>query len=177
MLISKTILELFLKNPDKDYHIRELAYKLKLSPTTATKYLEILTKKGLLSKKKERSHIIYEAFTQNSNFKLAKLTYNLEQLQKTKLTRTLEEFYNHPEAIILFGSYSKGEDSQKSDIDIAVITAKKDFPKLQSFETRLGRQIQIFPTTSEKIRKNQHLTNKLINGIVLLGFWEYENEI
>ncbi len=169
---EKDLEEFFLKNPEEEAHIREIARKLKCSPTTATKYLETLQKKGLLNKKTELGHTLYKANRESWQYKNAKLKHNLDQIRKAKIIEELEDYYNNPESIILFGSYSTAEDSEKSDIDIAVITAKKTQPNLTKHEEIIGRQIQLINTTTEELTKNKHLANKIVNGIVLTGYWE-----
>lgn len=168
---KELIEEMFLKEPDREFHIREVARKLKCAPTTATKYLEGLEKRGFLAKNPSLGHILYKANRESSAFKNSKLHYNLNLIRQNKLVEHLQEFYNEPEAIILFGSFASAEDSDNSDIDITVITPKKTIPDLSEFENRLGRQIQIIATTTEELKKNNHLANKVINGIVLQGYW------
>jgi len=41
------------------------------------------------------------------------------------LIALLKDKYEEPEAIVVFGSYARGEDTSESDIDIAVVTKKK----------------------------------------------------
>ena len=45
-------------------------------------------------------------------------------------------------AIILFGSYSRGEDIASSDIDIAIIGAKKKESSFFQFEKRLKERFR-----------------------------------
>ena len=70
-------------------------------------------------------------------------------------------------AVILFGSYSRGEDTVKSDIDIAVIGSGKQLD-LGSYETILKRKIVInFYKSLEDI--NALLKSNILNGIILSG--------
>ena len=70
--------------------------------------------------------------------------------------------------IVLFGSYSLGEDTVTSDIDMAVIGRKSKRVDLEKFEKMLERKINInfFPSFNE-VHKN--LRENLFNGIILLG--------
>jgi len=87
-------------------------------------------------------------------------------LQLEQLTNYLEkQFPGTP--IILFGSYSQGEDTIHSDIDIA-IEAKEKTIDLSIFEDELKRPINIqFYESFRNIHK--HLQESIINGIVLVG--------
>jgi predicted nucleotidyltransferase len=70
--------------------------------------------------------------------------------------------------IILFGSYSYGEDTVKSDIDLAVVGAKEKSANLEKYEEFLERKININTyKTFKEINKN--LRDNLLNGTVLAG--------
>src|SRR3989338_2033533 len=117
------ISEPFFKEPEREFYVRELAKLLKKSPTTISKYLkEYESKKILISKKK--------------------LNHNLNVLHESGLIEYLVEAFNHPEAIILFGSFSKAEDNKNSDIDLLIISSKKQEPNIEKFEKKLNHKIR-----------------------------------
>jgi len=87
------------------------------------------------------------------------------------LINYLIEEYNNP-LIILFGSYSKGEDIEKSDIDLYIETTNNKKLRLNKFENTLNRKIHIFSFKSIDKVPNKDLSNNIINGIVLNGFLE-----
>ena len=167
--------QLFTENPEKEYHVRELARLLNKSPTTISNKLKILTKENFLIFRHERGHSLYQANV-GQGYKQIKVSYNIETLRKSGLIDFLVEEYNYPEVIILFGSYAKGENNQNSDIDLAIITSNKKEANLSKFEKKLKHNIQLFTFSKENIidlkKKNKELLNNLINGIVLYGFLE-----
>lgn len=169
------ITELFIKEPEREFHIREIAKIIKKSPTTVSKYAYELKKMGLLRSKNISNHILFKSNNENSQFKAIKRNYNLKNISSSGLTTHLEEELN-PEAIILFGSFAKGEDIPKSDIDIAIITPSKKESNLENFEKKLKHNIQLFLYSKKDIeemkKKNKELLNNLINGTVIYGFWE-----
>ncbi|MBI2045750.1 nucleotidyltransferase domain-containing protein [Candidatus Pacearchaeota archaeon] len=70
--------------------------------------------------------------------------------------------------IILFGSYSRGEDTKTSDIDLAVIGRKDKILDLYEFEASLNRKINVnFYESWKKI--HIHLKNNLLDGIIFSG--------
>ena len=76
--------------------------------------------------------------------------------------------------IILFGSYSRGEDvwtketaENKSDVDIAIIGTKGKDVNLTEFDKKLERIININFYKSWSI--DVHLRNNILNGIILSG--------
>ena len=170
------ILEFFIREPEREFHVRNLAKLTKKSPTTISKYLFKFKKDGLLSLKKRFNHLLFKANIDNPTFKCIKLSYNLRKLRESSLIDYLVDKFNNPEAIILFGSFRKAEDIPKSDIDILIITPLKKEINLTKYEKLLDHEIQLFLYSNEEINKiktkNKELLNNLVNGIVLEGFWE-----
>jgi predicted nucleotidyltransferase len=79
-------------------------------------------------------------------------------------------------SIILFGSYRKGDDTEKSDIDIAVEVTGNEPQKLVELGTigqigyRSNVKVNLFVFSRSKIDIN--LFSNIANGIVLEGFLE-----
>ena len=70
--------------------------------------------------------------------------------------------------IILFGSFSRGDDILKSDIDIAIIGRNRKEVDLSEYEKTLEREIIInFYDSFDKVHR--HLKENMFNGIVLSG--------
>ena len=166
---SIKILEVFFKSPEESFHIRKLARITGLSSTGVIKIIKRLKKDGLLISKKERvTEDIKPTF--NDKFYLMKRIYNLYSLYESGLIKYLKDFYEEPEAIVLFGSYSKGLDMEKSDIDICIITNKQALPNLINFEKKLNRKINIVSLNINNMKKE--FKNSLANGVVLEGYIE-----
>lgn len=159
-------MELFFKYPERKFHLRELERLTKLSLPAVKMITERLEKEKLLKSEKEKMVKNFYA-TRNSKFINLKRSYNLNSIFSSGLLNFLNDKYEEPEAIILFGSYSKGEDSSKSDIDIAVITPSQKKVNLSIFEKRLERKINVYEIQLKKAEKE--FVNSLANGIVLSG--------
>jgi len=126
-----------------------------------------LEKESLLFSKKEG--MVKNVYAlKNDKFVNLKRAYNIYSIFTSGLLDFLRETYEEPEAIVLFGSYAKGDDISISDIDIAVVTARAIGPKLSRFEKVLGRHIKIYEITIAKAEKE--FLNNLANGIVLQGY-------
>ena len=163
------VMEFFYKFPYRSFHIRELARLTKLSSSGIIKIVRKLKKEHLLISK--RNKIIEEIKPDfNGRFLLVKRLYNIYSLNESGLLSYLKKFYELPKAIILFGSYSIGTDTEKSDIDLAIITNNKSIPDLNKFEKKLTRKINIHIININNIGKE--FKNSLANGIVLEGFAE-----
>ena len=164
------LVEYFINNPATEVHLRELARNVKISFPWVRKIVGELTKEGYLVRKKQRGLVLVKADRDSVLFRELKRSYNLFSLYKSKLVNELVESYNKPETIVLFGSYSKGEDTEESDIDIAIITERHKDVNLAVFERRLHRKIKVLEIQRPSIEKE--FWNTLINGIVLYGYLE-----
>ena len=170
------ILEPFLKNIRKEFHVRELARIMKKSPTNISKYLKKYEKKGIIKSERKLNHLFFRANTQNIEFKHLKLFYNVKIIYDSGLIDFLIKEFNHPEAIILFGSFARAEDIESSDIDICMISPNKEDSELDKFEKKLKHKIQLFVLSRKDIErmkeKNKELLNNILNGINLEGYLE-----
>ena len=121
------VMELFFKFPYTSFHIREIARLTGLSSTGVIKIIKKLKKeKLLLSKKANNMEEIKPDF--NGRFLIIKRLYNIYSIYDSGLIDYIKSYYEMPQSIILFGSYSNGTDTEKSDIDIGVVSAKKEIP-------------------------------------------------
>ena len=92
---------------------------------------------------------------------------NLKQIYESNLANFLEEQFLGA-TIVLFGSYSRGDDLINSDIDIAIIGRKEKSINLEEYEKILQRKINLsFFGSWDKIHIN--LKENICNGIILFG--------
>jgi len=164
---TSKILSLLFKNPTTNYHIRQIAELLKISPPTVLTAMKELKKNNLVTEKKTKVMTIITANTEYYTFKRKKRIFNLNILYESNIIDFIINEYRYPQAIILFGSFARGEDIESSDIDIAVITNKKKDLNLTMFENKLQRTINIHEIDINKVSKE--FKNNLYNGIVLEG--------
>ena len=127
------LIESFIDEPEREFHVRELAKKLNKSPTTISKYLKDYEIKKILVSKKRLNHLLFKANTESNEFKQLKLNHNLKKIFNSGLIEYLIDFFNHPEAIVLFGSFAKAENSSESDLDLLIISSKRQEPNLEKF--------------------------------------------
>jgi predicted nucleotidyltransferase len=123
-----------------------------------------------LSKDKETKRWSISLNTENHKVMQLKRVDNLRNIYGSGLADFLEKEYAGA-TIVLFGSYSRGEDTNSSDIDIAVIGRKEKTIDLAKYEREFERKINInFYSSFDKIHKN--LKENLANGILLAGGFE-----
>ncbi|MBS3137792.1 nucleotidyltransferase domain-containing protein [Candidatus Woesearchaeota archaeon] len=172
---QKILKKLFL-NPDKEFSLSELAAQSSVRKENIGKILRYFEKNNIITIIRLKTIWQIHANQQNNLFVRMKITNNLQNVYHSGLVDFLNEYYNNPKTIILFGSYRKGEDISTSDIDIAIeddsikeykITELKELTEIEKY---LQRKIQIH--LFNKVYINKNVFNNIANGIVLLGFLE-----
>ena len=148
---------------------RSLANNLEVSPTAVSNSLKKLEKDNLITvdKDKESRRLSISLNKENSYVFNLKRAENLKLLYESGLPSFLAE--NLPGCtIIVFGSYSRGEDTINSDIDIAIIGSKEKDLETIKYSKLLERPISLnFYKDLKNVDKN--LKENLCNGIVLQG--------
>jgi len=123
----------------------------------------------LFEKKGKRKFPLYNANINDKQYKFYKKILNIVNLEKSGLIDFIKNNFM-PNSIILFGSYSKGEDIDDSDIDL-FIECKEEKIDIKRFEKILKRKIQLhFKNNFNSFPKE--LKNNIINGIILFGYLE-----
>ncbi|MBI2669308.1 winged helix-turn-helix transcriptional regulator [Candidatus Woesearchaeota archaeon] len=155
------LLEFFYVNPLGRFTVRELAAKTGLSRSTVQYQLQKLKVENIVSKNNQ--------WIDNWHNRFQKTNYYIKRMADTGLIDYLEKELA-ASAIILFGSFRKGESVKESDIDFFVECAREKKLDLTMFERSLGHKIQLF--TKPKITKlPTHLLNNVVNGIKLQGYF------
>lgn len=146
-------------------NVREYAKIMHISPPTASKILASYHAENLLIKSIYKNYILFYANKESKRFIDFSRVYWYGKL------RLLVAFMDRKLAgatIILFGSLSKAEAKLDSDVDLAIIGAKRKLD-VTVFEKKVKRKIQLFWFDSIKEMKTHELANNIINGYVLKG--------
>lgn len=173
------ILYWFFSFPNMETGLNDLASDLRISKTTAKNIINVLVEEGFLNKK------VYGKAWRiacNSNHKYnstTKISFNLAMVYYAYYGGLRDHILNivgNAKSIILFGSYRKGDDNEKSDVDIAVEVADDEdirivelgvIPKF-GFRDNVKITLHIF----SRNRIDLNLFSNIANGIVLEGFLE-----
>ena len=170
------ILDILFKFPEKEFSLTELAGLARIAKANIGRILDELHKKELIQIIKFNNLWRITAHQANINFIRNKIIYNLKVIYKSRLIEFLNGYFKNPKAIVLFGSFRKGEDISGSDIDIAIESDEiKDYnviglKELDEFQKITSRRIQIHLFNRKKVDIN--VFNNIANGIVLSGFLE-----
>lgn len=161
------VLERIFLNPGKEYHLRGLAKEVGLAPSTVSRIVDELEEEELVEVERDLKMSITGSRTER--FLDLKRSFNLARLAESGLIDRIED-RSVPEAVVVFGSYAKGEDTNESDIDLAFINGREKMIDLEGFERELERQINIQYVEKDKISEN--FLESLANGITLRGYLE-----
>lgn len=163
--LQAEVFALLCKRAGEKLSQREIAKILKVSPTAVAKSIKALKDFVKIEKTKTINFISF-----NRDEPKAIELKRVENLKNIYISG-LSDYLNRELAggtIILFGSYSLGEDMNISDIDIAVIGRKDKVLELGEYEKRLSRKINLnFYSSWKKI--HEHLKNNILSGILLHG--------
>lgn len=168
-LLQQEIVRLLFINTGKVLNQRRIAQFLEVSAPAVMKALPYLEKIGWVNIHQDQESKRWSIELKRDNHRVMQLKRvdNLKQLYESGFVDYIEKECAGS-TIILFGSYSRGDDVYTSDIDIAVVGRAGKQLSLSAFETVLQRTIHInFYQSWNTV--HIHLKENLCNGIVLAG--------
>ena len=169
-----TIQELFFQYPSKQWHFEDVLCACGLSRGQVNFWLRKLRKEQIIVRIKPKGKMpYYIANYKHVHYQNTKRLFGFAKLHESGLLDYLCSL-DKANTVILFGSFAKGENIKRSDIDILIITPLKKKIDISKFEEKIGHEIQIFTYSKESLKKmkNKELLNNFINGIVLEGHME-----
>jgi predicted nucleotidyltransferase len=157
------VTELFFEYPEETFTVREIAKRSSVSKSSVQGYLSSLRKSGIVATQTR-------ANVSSLWFRTKKTHYYIEKLVQSGLIGYLIQKLQ-PEAIILFGSFRRGDSTKESDIDLFVLTHTPKPLDLAAYEKYLKHKIDLH---SHKRLSELHgpLLNNVVNGIKLYGSFE-----
>lgn len=165
--LQQEILRLLFVKAGASLNQRQISKFLEVTQPAVMKALPALEKESLIKAQQDKETKRWSIELNRDNHKAMQLKRvdNLKQIYETGLADFLEKEFAGA-TIILFGSYSKGEDIINSDIDIAVIGRKDKQIDAAIYEKCIERKINInFYESFKSIHRN--LKENLYNGIIL----------
>ena len=167
---EQKILSLFAASPDRSFYGREISKKTKLSLGAVSNALGLLEKKGLLTSERKGKTNLYILKPSNPYVEYFKILNSLLMLEPL-----IDKIKNIARRIILYGSYADGTFDSDSDIDLFIVSEKREevLKLIENF--RVGRIIDIRPVIKKQTelmrleKTNSEFFNELNRGITL---WE-----
>ncbi|MBS3166112.1 nucleotidyltransferase domain-containing protein [Candidatus Woesearchaeota archaeon] len=169
--VKNKLKEYFFLHPTTKLRVRQIEREVKAPLPSVIRYTKELEKESILKSTPIANIVVYSADRTSNKFILEKRLFNIRQLYSSGLLDYLVTELSNS-LIVVFGSFSRGEDVENSDIDFYIETpAKKKF-NLEKYERNLQRKIQIIWSKHIYQIENKELANNIINGIKLNGFME-----
>ena len=167
------ILEWLSRNPARSIHVNELARKTGLSNATCSRILNVLERKGILSRE-EKGNAHFYSMNDNYLTREIKRFFLLLRIHESALTEALSDVHPSLTNLVLYGSCARGTNDERSDLDILAMVNEKIRIPLDPFEEELGIHIEI---TSLNIgrwlamkERNEGFYNEVKrDGIILYG--------
>jgi predicted nucleotidyltransferase len=168
------ILNIFFQDPYREVHLRQAAAQAQVSPSTAKRFLDEYTRLGLLNETQKANLHLFRANLDKASFRLWKTSLFL--LKNEPYLRRLADQYPDS-SLTLYGSCSTGTDGPESDLDLLLITRKRDDPspkQLDEISRRTHRTAQLLKYTPEewekKAREDKPFYERvIIDGIAISG--------
>jgi len=168
------VLDHFFEDPYKEVYLRELARQVNLSIFSLKNAVDDLVTEKLLLERREGRLRYLKANMENTFFKQLKIAFNVKKILDSGIVDFLKENIPALSSIVLFGSWAKGENDKKSDIDILVIGQKPKRIDLLNIEAKLGGKLELtilrWGEWRKKFQEDRAFYLEVVtNGIVLYG--------
>ena len=167
------VFKIFVESPLKIHYIKEISRKISLAPTSVKNHLQNLERKKLIFRTKGERFFGFLANRDNQDFLFYKKIANIINIKESGLLDFLINSI-YPQAIVLYGSYFRGEDVESSDIDLLILTKNKKQIDVEKFEKILKRNIHIIVKKDLK-KLPKSLCEEIINVLVLYGMFKNES--
>jgi|ETNmetMinimDraft_2_1059921.scaffolds.fasta_scaffold08036_4 predicted nucleotidyltransferase len=169
--IKGKIKAFFLQNPTQKLRVRQIERTVQVPLPSVSRYTRELEQEKILKRWEGAGITAFEADRSSKEYLIEKKCFNLKALHQSGITDFLIQELNNP-TILAFGSYVRGEDVEKSDIDLYIETPSQRKISVEKFERKLQRKIHLIMQRTIKNIQNKELVNNIVNGITLNGFLE-----
>jgi predicted nucleotidyltransferase len=137
------LLEIFLLDPEKEFHLRDLSRRVGTSPTYVKREMTNLSELGLVTHRRKGNMLLFKAN------KRALIYGDLKRIFiKTRslgaLIRQRIRDYDDIKYAVIYGSFAQGVESETSDIDLLVVGSipEDELHKVvMEFEEETGREM------------------------------------
>ncbi|HLD03118.1 MAG TPA: nucleotidyltransferase domain-containing protein [Candidatus Nanoarchaeia archaeon] len=170
------VIHWFFAYPTDELSLSNLCRELKISKTSASEVVRELENEGFIEKKVLGRVWRLKANQEHPYFTSKKIASNLMMVYESGIIPVVLGRFPNSRAIVLFGSYRKGDDMQESDIDIAVEVLDNKpvriigLGNINQFGFRKNVKVNAHVFSRNHVDLN--LFANIANGIVLHGFLE-----
>lgn len=167
------VLKLLFLNPTKEFHLNDIARRTDITPPAVSKEISKLVKTGLVRRRSQGNLTLYSINKDSIIFDEMKRIFLKYEIFSEMLSKELAK--EQITYALIYGSFAKGTEQEKSDIDLLVIgDVAEDYllrviPKI---EHNTGREINFILWTEkefkEKAKDKIPLIREIINTPVIM---------
>jgi len=139
------ILKILLQNPKTNIYTKELSRKTKMGSGTINTFLKNIHQDQLLNKEIVGNVHLYSLNNENNIVKQLKILNTIIEITKYKLIEKITRKDKEITSLVLYGSHANGENDEKSDLDLLIISQNKaNFTEiLQQLEKQFKKPISL----------------------------------
>ncbi|MFA4819776.1 MAG: nucleotidyltransferase domain-containing protein [Candidatus Aenigmatarchaeota archaeon] len=124
------ILKLFVKNPTAEMQLKHIESATKLAKLSVLKWTKEMARQKLLTARSVGRTTLYTLNRDNPSVKQLRILHNIDYINS--------KLGSMDGQVFLYGSFARGENVEKSDIDLLVIGKNRDMiKKLKALDDRI----------------------------------------
>ena len=159
--------------PNKCFSVRGLGRSIGISPGASRTAFEFMKEKKMVTLDVIGRAYQYRANLESPLCRQWKILFNLDQLAGAGIVESLLKEINGIQSIVLYGSFARGTNDEKSDIDILVVT-RKPAKTRAAVEPKTSREVNltVMELNEWKRKASQEKAfyeNVVFDGIALFG--------
>lgn len=164
----KELLLLFFTNPEEKYYLRQLEKILKISPGTLHREIKNLEESGIIKSEPLGNSIFYQANNESPLYNEIKSII----FKTIGLEGSLKEIVNSVDGVeiaFIYGSFAKGAENARSDVDVLIIGEFNDRPlidKIYELEKKTEREINYHTYTKKEWDDYKKKKDSFILGVI-----------
>lgn len=146
------VLGFFLRKPNTKIHIKGLSRELKISSSTAFRYLNLYANYGMLERERVANTSVFSLKNDDSLVRRLKTVWALMAIRDSRLVEDVIKENPFVSSIVLCGAYATGEYTEQSDFDFVLITQQKrvNLDAFVAFGGKLGKEVDVTRFTPSK---------------------------
>lgn len=151
-LLSNKSLEILYLISEETLSIRDIAYKLKCSPGKVHQAVSIFKKNEIINTERYKNTLLTKPNRKNPIYKKIKSLININKIINSKAYKKLKK----QGVIGVYGSYDNGTDDKESDIDMIIITEKKEIDfreELRNIAKELNKKVNPLVINKNKLKR------------------------
>lgn len=149
-LLTKMNLEILAALAEQESSLRELAERVNCSPAKIHQAISLFKRDGLVTTKRLKNRLLILPDRKNPLYRRVKALINISKIINAKGYAPLKKIG----LLGVYGSYAQGTDDKESDIDLLIVTDKKEMElrdAIRILEKELGKKINPLVKTRKQL--------------------------